>query len=50
MNPMIDLGSWPTVWVWRDALHMSWSVWSVVACSLDATRTTRAALKSRPTA
>lgn len=48
MNPLVNMGSWPMAW--RDALHLCWGLWSVVACSLDATRATRAALKSRPTA
>lgn len=36
MNPVLDLGSWPRIW--RDVLHMAWGCWSVVACSLDASR------------
>jgi hypothetical protein len=36
MNPVLDLGSWPRLW--RDVLHVTWGGWSVVACSLDATR------------
>lgn len=34
---------------WLIALLACWGLWSIAACSLDATRTTKAALKSRPT-
>jgi hypothetical protein len=37
MNPTIEVGTWPMVW--RDVFHLSWGLWSVVVCSLDATRT-----------